>query len=137
MYLLEDQDKIKTLDPEEVSLNAERVVKAIGIPVQLNGYLYLVKAVCLSVNDGEKSHALGKVLYEDVGEQFCCSGPNVEKCIRNAVKIAWQNDSEKILRFFEEDSSVPITRRPTNRQLISALTWKIRRDILSTLVAEK
>jgi two-component system response regulator (stage 0 sporulation protein A) len=126
----------RTLDPEEVSLRAELMVRELGIPVELNGYLFLVIAVSLSVRKGDECHALVKAVYEEVSRQFNCTGANVERCIRNAIFIAWKNDREKMMRFFAEDSSMPVHRCPTNRQLISAMTWKIRRDMLSTLVAE-
>lgn len=137
MHLLRQEDIGRTLDPEEVSLRTERMVKELGIPVKLNGYLYLVNAVSISVCNGDESHALGKVLYGDVSKEFCCTRANVEKCISNAINRAWKNDRERMIRFFADNSSIHIHKCPTNKQLISAMTWKIRRDMLSTLVSEK
>lgn len=89
----------------------------LGIMTNLAGYRCLVQAIPLyRENPGQ---SLTKQLYPEVGEK--CSpnltGAQVEKQIRYAIEIAWQNrDPETWRRYF------PMDRKPTNGEFISRIS---------------
>ena len=96
----------------------------LGVPAKLKGSKYLQRAVSLMLEDPEQ--LVTKELYPAVGREYGVDGRRVERCIRNAIHIAWQRcDGHVWGQYFLMDAGGNVL-RPTNAEFISRLT-----DIIS------
>lgn len=68
----------------------ENVLKRLGMPMRLNGFTYIMDAVCL-LNEPEWKSPKWKSLYRAIAKMNNTSATNVEKCIRTAFKVVRDN----------------------------------------------
>ena len=62
----------------------------LGIPASLNGYLYLCEAVRLVMESSDFMKPITRKLYPAIAAEFGTSPGRAERCIRHAIKVAWQ-----------------------------------------------
>lgn len=120
-------DLSKMLHPPVPKQNDRELVSdlllSLGLVPKYDGYDYLLEAILRL--DREPGQAFTKVLYPAVGKQFCCSGSQVERSIRNALDAAWKRRDDAIWQQYFPPSG----RRPTASAAITRLTevlgqWK-------------
>ena len=66
---------------------------ALGIPSKLIGCGYLAEAVRLASSDISLTRNLSKGLYLEISRSMNTSPSRVERCIRNAISVAYQSGS--------------------------------------------
>lgn len=109
---------------EEVS----GLLQQIGIPVHMKGYLYLRDAVIMSVSQPELLESVTKVLYPAVAQMNKTAPGCVERAIRHAVSVAWNQGSSGHIRSVLDCETVFPKGRPTNSELIALLSDRLRME---------
>ena len=100
---------------------SENEVMSLGISVSCKGFYYLVYAVVYSLELGLKKVELCKDIYQRIACINHVSAGSVEKCIRNCIIRAWNENEEAFVNIFGFDS-----RKPTNSEVIACISSRIR-----------
>lgn len=93
------------------------IIHEIGIPAHIRGYQYLREAILMAVNDISVVNAITTVLYPRVAEVFGTTPSRVERAIRHAIKIGW--DQGTMQHLFGSG-------KPTNGAFIAYMADQIR-----------
>lgn len=73
------------------------ILRTLGIPAHLSGYLYLKSAIIKTVEDPMYLTLITKRLYVDVAKEYNSTASKVERAMRNAIeKVQETNDYFKI-----------------------------------------
>lgn len=91
------------------------LLHSLGVATRHDGYTYLREAILLMA--GDPCQTATKELYPKVAAMFGCRGEQVERCIRNALIIAWNRRDQRVWQqFFPAGNE-----RPTNMEFITCL----------------
>lgn len=97
--------------------NVYNLLSSVGVPANVHGRQYLVKAVDIIMNDDEAAFAMTKRVYMQVADDYSISHKQVENSMRTAIERAW-----KIGRCDRHESifgySRLIGKRPSNSEFI-------------------
>ena len=66
------------------------VIHEIGVPAHIKGYQYLREAIILTINDMDIINSVTKILYPTVAKRFNTTPSRVERAIRHAIEVAWE-----------------------------------------------
>lgn len=114
------------MNQERISQGMEEAFRALRIPSQLKGFLYLQEAVSIAVQDTDMANAVTKELYPETAKR-CRSTPiKVERGIRHVIELFWDRDDETVKRKFFGPAAADMG-KPTNSVFISKLADWIRR----------
>ncbi len=91
----------------------------LGFSTKLDGFTYLLAAIPLFAED--PAQAITKELYTAVGKLYNKDGRQVERSIRNAIDIAWQNRQERVWQNYFPTAPGAQVPRPSNRTFISRM----------------
>ncbi len=135
-YILENRKNIiegYSLQPEEflfrVRTSATKIIRTIGVPAHLKGYNFLREAIIKTVINPELVYAVTKELYPSVAKEFKTTPPRVERAIRHAVELMWeQGDREELAVYFSYRLSRNFD-RPTNSEVIANISDSIRQEL--------
>ena len=58
----------------------------------IKGYMYLREAITMVVNDMELLSAVTKELYPSIAKKYNTTASRVERAIRHAIEVAWEED---------------------------------------------
>lgn len=86
-------------------------IVSLGIPSKLIGCTYLTEAVRLARTDISLTRNLSKGLYLEISRSMNSSPTRIERCIRNAISVAYQSGSL--------ESKMPAC--PSNKEFINYL----------------
>ena len=97
---------------------------ALGVPVRLKGYGYLREAVVIMAKNPGQS--ITKELYPAVAAAFRTENARVdrdrvERCIRNAIAIAWKKRDPQVWGLYFPNQEDGSGRGPTNGDFIARL----------------
>lgn len=101
-----------------------------GMPANLRGFFYLRTAVALVLSDPTYMKSITGRLYNDIGKLEETTGSRVERAIRHAIDITFEKGNSDVLYIMFRNSVNPDTGRPSNGSFISALSEKIRIDLM-------
>jgi len=109
----------------ELKNRVTNIIHEIGVPAHIKGYQYLREAIIITVEDMDVINAVTKVLYPEVAKRFGTTASRVERAIRHAIEVAWdQGDLETLQRFF--GYTVSNTKgKPTNSEFIAMIADKL------------
>lgn len=94
------------------------MLRALGFSSKHMGYRCLVEAIRLITCNPNQQYT--KELYPAVGEIVGCNWRQVERDIRTAISLAWENRNVVVWQEFLPGQSFP-ERKPTNSTFIAAL----------------
>lgn len=101
-----------------------------GMPANLRGLFYLRTAVALVLSDPTYMKSITGRLYNDIGKLEGTTGSRVERAIRHAIDITFEKGNSDVLYIMFRNSVNPDTGRPSNGSFISALSERIRIDLM-------
>ena len=101
-----------------------------GMPANLRGFFYLRTAVALVLSDPTYMKSITGRLYNDTVKLEGTTGSRVERAIRHAIDITFEKGNSDVLYIMFRNSVNPDTGRPSNGSFISALSEKIRIDLM-------
>ena len=97
----------------------------IGIPYNINGAKYLIRAVEIAVESPDAVMNITKRIYQIIAIESNTKAANVERAIRHAIDIAWSKNRIAFLNtifgvdIYEEQD------RPCNGEFIALLAERI------------
>lgn len=104
------------------------VLKDIGVPANLKGYEYLKAVINAALNDRTYMGQVTKRLYPDVAAMCDTTPSRVERAIRRAIEVAFNNmDPEQVTQYFGRCCSY-YKGKVTNSEFIAILAERIRVD---------
>lgn len=110
-------------------LKADKIMTTLlelGIPSHLRGFMYLVYAEQLILQNQAYMIGITKSLYIDVAKAFSTSPCNVEHCIRTAIADGWKVVPADIKIKFFGNSIRQGKSCPTNAQFLAMLYYYIK-----------
>ncbi len=121
------------LDNDDKEINLEKkiseVLHNLGVPAHIKGYHYLKEAIGLVIDDVELLGAVTKKLYPQVAEEFDTTSSRVERAIRHAVDVVWEDGNrEELEKYFanKHDASGDC---PPNSQFIAEIAERMRFEV--------
>lgn len=101
------------------------ILKKCGIQPQLRGHDYLHEAIKLVLED-RNNMSVSKILYPRIAKKFNVTASKVERAIRNAIEIAFNNlDPNVIFEIF--GNTIPLHKdKPTNSHFIATIAELLR-----------
>lgn len=104
-------------------MKIETLIHRLGICSVYRGYYYLVYAVELVMENEDYLLYITKHLYPDIAKHFGTSSSKVERSIRTAVTICWNEGNKNLLN---KISGYELKRKPTSGEFISILTFYLK-----------
>ncbi len=101
----------------------ETLIHRLGICSVYHGYHYLSYALELVLHDEEYLLYITKRLYPDIAKHFHTPSAKVERSIRTAITICWNEGNRNLLI---KIAGYPLTRKPTAGEFISILSFYLR-----------
>lgn len=108
-------------DREDWAAEVAAVLRSIGIPSHVKGYLYLREAVVTVVQQPQLLDAVTKELYPLIAQANGATAARVERSIRHAIDMGWRQGPPAVAAQLFGDGTGASRTRPTNSALIGAL----------------
>lgn len=122
------QDRTLQLQQIDLEEKVTAIIREVGIPAHIKGYLYLREAIIMVVSEIELLGAITKILYPRIAERFNTTPSRVERAIRHAIEVAWsRNNIDTIKKFFGYTISAQ-RGKPTNSEFIAIVADRMRLD---------
>lgn len=102
------------------------ILKDIGIPSLLRGYDYLKSAIELMYSENDLKMQITKKLYPEVARMYNTTASRVERGIRYAIAVGFDNIPPYICRKIFGNSININRHKPTNSHFIVALVDYIK-----------
>lgn len=113
---------------ENVETLISNRLNELEVPARLKGYRYIITAVKEVLKNEDALEAVTKVLYPDVARQHKSTPQRVEKAIRHAIEVTWNdNENNRLKREFGAYIREGKT-RPTNSEFLAKLTQQIKQS---------
>lgn len=97
------------------------VLMDIGVPPHLKGYRYLEEAILMVYKDRKLLYGIYKNIYTKLAEGLDITAASMERCLRNAIEVAWnRGNSEAQYKYFGNCVSC-ITCKPTTKEFIATV----------------
>jgi two-component system response regulator (stage 0 sporulation protein A) len=94
------------------------LLRDMGISPSLKGYEYLKFAIEVTMTDRTLVHSIVKKLYPCIADYFGTKPQNVERDIRQAIKVAWSKGMNESQEQLFGNIINPSKGRPTNAEFI-------------------
>lgn len=105
----------------------DSVFLELGIPQNVKGYDYLMAAVLLATDEPELIRAITRELYPRIADFFNTTASCVERSMRHALELAWNNSEPETLYNLFGHTASATQGRPTNSNFIATMANKLRR----------
>lgn len=105
-------------------ITVTNMLLSLGFKENHDGYKYIREAVLIM--DKTPDQRMTKELYPAVAELFGCTGENVERSSRTAVKYAFRHGDPQIWRVYFRPDKDGVLRRPTNGAFITRIAAVLR-----------
>ena len=97
----------------------------IGIPYNVAGAKYLIRAVEIAVENPEAVMNITKMLYQRIALEMATKAANVERAIRHAIDIAWGKNKIAVLNLIFGVDIYNQSDRPSNGEFIALLAERL------------
>ena len=105
----------------------DSVLLELGIPQNVKGYDYLMAAVLLTTDEPELIRSITRELYPRIADFFNTTASCVERSMRHALELAWNNSEPETLYNLFGHTASATQGKPTNGNFIATMANKIRR----------
>ena len=96
-------------------------LKALGVPANLNGYVYLRHAVLLAVQQPDMLKSLTKVLYPAVAKECNTTWTRVERSMRHAIEHCFTHGDRLLCEKLFRNGYSAQKGKPTNKQFLATV----------------
>lgn len=97
----------------------------IGVPYNVSGAKYLVRAVEIAVENPDAVMNITKRIYQIIAIEANTKAVNVERAIRHAIDIAWSKNKIAFLNIIFDLDIYQENDRPSNGEFIALLAERI------------
>lgn len=117
---------------DELEFIISDIMRQIGVPAHIKGYLYLRASIMLCINDNEMLSSVTKILYPSVAKMFNTTSSRVERAIRHAIEVAWDRGDVDVLSSYFGYTIQAQRGKPTNSEFIAMIADKIKLSMKTT-----
>lgn len=110
-----------------LELRADRLLQRFGLLPNRKGFRYLLRAVCLWVEEGEEHTGITKWIYPAVAAYYGVSPAAVERSIRQTIARLWAAEPTDIRTELFPTQAIHGRAFPTNGQFVSILARYLER----------
>lgn len=103
------------------------VLMRMGIPTKLHGHSYIAAGILLMLHHPDIR--VTKELYPHIGQLYQSNGTLVERSIRNAIRIGWEQRDPAVWQIYFPEGLPGSDTRPTNRVFLSRMADCLRRSL--------
>ena len=103
------------------------LIKELGISAEDPGYMYIIEAISMAVEEFDYVYNITKALYPDVAYRFETNAHNIESHIRRAITRGWPLAPNEIKYKIFKNTVVENT-IPTNGKFIATIADYIKRN---------
>lgn len=125
--IVNSEPRAADTDSTDINFLIEDILKELGIPAHILGYLYLVDAIQMVYDDPDIARAITKSLYVDVAKRHHTTGSRVERAIRHAIEVAFERGNYHAIEHIFGFSISANKGRATNSEFICAVTRELYR----------
>lgn len=121
MYCLDIQAEEK--EPYRNPINADRLLRSLGISGTLVGFKYIVFIVEDLIKGPNERYYFTKSIYPDTAKYFKVGAASVERAIRTVIDSCWERSDHRTLDYIAGNH---LDRKPTNSEFIDLLAAFLR-----------
>ena len=110
---------------EKILLETSNILLQIGIPGNVVGSKYLLRAVTLAINDPSAISGITKTIYPLIAMEFGSKVSNIERGIRHAIEIAFNKGKITQLNHIFGVNIYGKNEKPANSEFITLLATRI------------
>lgn len=99
----------------------------LGIPQNVKGYDYLMAAMLLANDEPDLVRAMYRELYPRIADLFNTTPSRVERSMRHAIELAWNNSDPETLHEMFGYTVCLVRGKPTNGNFLAIMVNKLRR----------
>ena len=120
-------EKKKRLSSDnDIDVVISDIMRQIGVPAHIKGYLYLRTSIKLCVEDSEMLGSVTKLLYPTVAKMYNTTSSRVERAIRHAIEVAWDRGDVDVLSSYFGYTIQSQRGKPTNSEFIAMIADKLK-----------
>jgi len=117
---------IKSITRDEIEEHVTLALQEMSVPPHLTGYLYVKRAIALTIVSMKGFIPATKELYPTIAEEFGTTPGKIERAIRGSIQKAWtrkdQSNASQYFTYAGKYTSI----KPTNSEFIATVAGKIR-----------
>ena len=110
---------------EKIKIETSNILLQIGIPSNVAGSKYLLKAVQIAVNEPSAVMSVTRKVYPIIAIEFSTKVSNIERAIRHAIDISWNKNKIIQLNSLFGIEIYTQNDKPTNSEFIALLAERI------------
>lgn len=110
---------------QEPELVVSDILHRVGIPIKVKGFRYLREAILLVIENPDIINSVTKILYPAIAEKYNSDPKSVERDMRYAIKIAWDNGHVVAFKSYFS-CAVKNPKKPTNSEFICLISDDLR-----------
>jgi two-component system, response regulator, stage 0 sporulation protein A len=114
---------------EDLEVRISDVLRSIGIPANLKGYLFLREAIQMVIQNVDLLGGLGgitKIIYPTIAEKYHTTPSRVERAIRHSIEVGWNRGSIEVIEFVFGNTVSQLKVKPTNGKFIALIADYLR-----------
>lgn len=108
-----------------IKMQASNILLQIGIPGNVAGSKYLLRAVEIAINNPSAVTSVTKKIYPILALEFNAKVGNIERAIRHAIDISWNKNKIVLLNQIFGVSIYSVNEKPANSEFIALLSERI------------
>ena len=124
-FALTHEQHLKIEDTPTYEAEVTNYLRALGVPAHMDGYRYLKEAVLYALDVVPRTPNVTTELYPTLAVRHDKRWNSIERCIRNAIEVAWQRGDIDIQHSIFGYTVNSNKGKPTNKEFIAMLTEKI------------
>lgn len=117
--------KIEPADNESKERVSE-LIKEIGVPPHIKGFVYLKEAIALVLNKPEMLDRVTKTLYPAIADTYDATPTRVERSIRHAIELVWSRSDIGMIAQMLGYKEHQLKSKPTNSEFIAMVADRLR-----------
>lgn len=107
---------------KQKSVAIRKTLDQIGVKHSLKGHRYIISAIEKALDDRNKLNRITKGLYVEIALENRDAWTRVERSIRHAIEVAWENRNTKVINKIFGYTVSAAKGKPTNSEFIALLT---------------
>lgn len=116
----------KILEEIEMEILISDILKEIGTPMHIKGYIYLKSAIKIVLKDFSKINSVTKIIYPKVAEEYSTTVSKVERAMRHIIELAFQRGNVDMLHKIFGYSYSNERGKTTNSEFIAGVAEYLR-----------
>lgn len=116
----------KILEEIEIEILISDILKEIGTPMHIKGYIYLKSAIKIVLKDFSKINSVTKIIYPKVAEEYSTTVSKVERAMRHIIELAFQRGNVDMLHNIFGYSYSNERGKATNSEFIAGVAEYLR-----------